>query len=108
MRFNYNGAEHQIDFKREHKEVTIQATGKIVQSTHPYTTVTISQWFDDGVVKGWKTIRTATVGTFSGDKFTHEGGRLNALRLVSKSMTNEKGFKKAIWKAYTTRTRTSK
>lgn len=109
MRFFFRGSEYSIEFARKTRDVTVQSTGKIVKSRFPYTTVNILK-LEPGPtgLRTWTIVRSATVGTFSTDTFTHEGGRLNALRNISRSMTNEKEFKKAIWAAYTKRRATKK
>lgn len=106
MKFHFRGAEYSIEFKREHKEVTIHATGEVVTSKYPYTTARVVRTTTNGGLTNREVVRTATVGALKGDTFTHEGGRLAALRAVTRSMTDEKDFKKAMWKAYTSRRNT--
>lgn len=101
MRFTFNGSEYSIEFKREFKEIT-RFNGEVVKSRFPYTTVTLFK----GAKKAEVAVRTATVGAFYAEKeFTHEKGRLYALRSISRSMNNERDLKKALWKAYISRPR---
>lgn len=115
MRFTFgpDSAEHSLSFKRETRE-TIRYTGEVIQSTFPFTTVTLFRQkapkieatdTAKAVPATWDVIREATVGAFYTDAYTHEKGRLAALRLLTSSMTNEKALKKAVWGAYMKRMR---
>lgn len=105
MRFTFNGSEYSISFNRKHKEV-LRYTGEVVQSTFPYTFVTIEKVTrsEDGkIIISRDVVREASVGVLNGDSFTYEKGRLAALRSVSRTLDYD--FKKAVWKAYMTRNR---
>lgn len=102
MTFTWEDNTYHIEFQRAYKQVrvgVIDGVDIFKSSRYPYTTVLI-----------WKSgpkiipdlFRTATVGCWSNEKqFTLEKGRLNALRLVGRTL--DKGFKKAMWKAYSER-----
>ncbi len=80
----------------------------MVKSRFPYTTVTLFKEITpktEDAPATYEVVRTATVGTFYRDEYTHEGGRLATLRLLSTSMNDQKDLKKAVWTAYMKRPR---
>lgn len=104
MKYAYNGNEYTIEFKREHKTVTVfDAYGNAAafKSKHPYTTVTLYRQATTDPIK--QIYRTATVGAYWQDAYTHEEGRLAALRAISKTLTKES--RKPLWEAYINRAR---
>ena len=102
MKFEHEGNMYSLDFQRERKPVVVGATpeGEPVQapSLYPYTTVVLWRKMKDGTLE---LFRTATVGCWHGEYFTLEKGRLQALRLVSKTLSKE--LKKKMWAAYMNR-----
>jgi hypothetical protein len=119
MRFTFEGVDYSIGFERFRKLVTRYVDGKAVEkmSDHPYTTVSIYKVTTGADGKRLYTrVRMATVGPFKNvdpetgkviyDTFYKEGGRLAALRSVSRTYGKaEKGFKQALWSAYLNRGR---
>lgn len=100
MKFKYNGTEYLIEFERQYRQIRSgydeQKQEQIFkQSRYPYTTAKILTLPDK------KVFREATVGAHYKEAFTLEKGRLNAMRLISRTL--DKGFKKAFWEAYVSR-----
>lgn len=101
MKFTVNGNEYVIEFERQFRQIHSgydHAKNEPIfkRSRYPYTTVRIIE-NRKGAFPG-KVYREATVGAHYTEAFSLEKGRLNALRLVSKTL--DKPFKKALWTAY--------
>ncbi len=107
MRFSYEGQDFSIEFERQNREVKYEdgsSHGVRAPSTKPHTTVRliITPPTIEGVVSaGHIVFRTATVGCWHKDRFSLEKGRIHALRAVGRTLT--KGFRTAMWAAYTNR-----
>lgn len=103
MRFEYEGSTYLIEFMRKNKTVRVgvNASGDDVWgiSRFPYTTVIIWKLIPNSELR--ELVRTATVGCHHGDEYSPEKGRVNALRLVTKTL--EKPFYTKMWQAYTGR-----
>lgn len=69
---------------------------------HPFTTVNLLMW-DDAEARWW-VYRTATVGCYHRDVFTHEDGRKAALRSLMPGLRGQRALKQAIWATYLSRT----
>jgi hypothetical protein len=115
MRFRLDDSEFRIVFKREHKDVTylkqkVDEDGRPIfdifanplfekvqaKSKFPSTTVTIFRDRDNAIPG--EVFRTATVACHHRESYSPEQGRLNALRLVSKTLDKE--FKTLLWETY--------
>jgi hypothetical protein len=108
MRFTFENQDYYLEFQRQHKNVKLtrrfkDASGqehrvvKEVKSRFPYTTARLLQRIV-GLEKP-ALIHEYTVGCVPADKYSHEKGRLEALRgLTDKIVTV--GLKKALWDAY--------
>lgn len=111
MRFTHVGQQFGLSFERKHQIVTVYKDGvkQNVQSTYPYTKVTLSRYPTGGTVE---IIATASVGCVPTDRYDPKLGRkfaLNALSRVLKNKVRKNDedakaaaykFREAMWKAY--------
>lgn len=104
MRFTFGDAEYKLSFRRFNRRVVTGATEggelRYADSKYPYTEVTLTRKGLDGKEVP---IRKDVAGAYFKERFTLEQGRLAALRKIS--ITLDKELKKAMWEAYTRRSR---
>ena len=112
LTFECGSAFFKIEFTRTYQKVRVGVDDLGVpimkDSQFPYTTVTLLKDPVPYLIPHkFEIYRTATVGCWHRDKanFTLEKGRIHALRLLSKTMDNEKDLKQALWKTYMDRGR---
>ena len=110
MKFTYEGQQYLIEFCRERYNLRKFDKGNdypfqlVIKSKHPYTTVNIMLMEEprSATSKGKVSVyRSATVGCYHKDRYTHEQGRITALREVGRTLPKE--FKGAMWDAYRNR-----
>lgn len=114
LKFEFEGTKYRIDFTREARTVkqfrgyadsVDTSNGEVIKvpvvvdvpARYPYTTVTLWKTMPGG---GEVIYRSYTVGCIHTDSYTLEDGRLAALRMLSKSNSLDKPFKKAMWTCY--------
>lgn len=103
MKFSVAGVNYELEFTRSHRQVPSGFDHEkkeqiFVPSRFPYTTVKVFRVRKEQKPEVW---RETTVGAHWSEVYTHERGRLHALRLVSKTLN--KAFKKAMWESYVNR-----
>ena len=110
MRFDFEGKTFAIDFERQRPRVHLpypiqRSQGNVVrvcqEARYPSTTVNILEVRQDLPAREWSIYRTATVGCWHRDHFNRERGRLNALKLVTRTIPD--GMKPRLWNAYLSR-----
>lgn len=94
MRFMYGEDLFEIEFQRTKRQRALGGP-----KTFPDTTVRLLRYKPDGQFS--EIYREATVGCSIYDKFTLEGGRLAALRAISRTLG--KDFKRTMWSTYLNR-----
>lgn len=104
LTFTYAGNEYCLDFRRDHKRVRVLdklASSKVWRwetSRHPYTTVYLSLIEKEIPSKFWVVKHQAEVGVSQEDVYSHEMGRIYALRKLTPFLPKE--MRRAMWECY--------
>ena len=102
MKFEHEGATYFLDFQRDYKQVEVGNTaGEVVRTASHYPSTTVILWKQRENPLAPELYRTATVGCWHKDTFTLEKGRLNAMRLMSRTLSKE--MKRKMWASYMNR-----
>lgn len=106
MRFTVNDQIYTIEFQRQFIDVPNPTNPEeSFKSKYPSTTVKILEYKPDLKSKDWPIYAEATVNCLPTDAFSHESGRLYALKKIGYSLGY--GMRVAMWEAYHKRERTT-
>lgn len=106
MYFSFEGKEYQVSFYRSHKQIDLFKNGQkqTIKSKFPYTRVSLYEVTPNSVPR---LIAAETVGCSHTDKYSHNKGRIAALRELTRTLRLKSDysweFREALWEAYKNR-----